>query len=107
MTIYLAGYRPNSHILTGNGASFPLTLTHILGGKLSSCSQLVSKKQNLQVSKKTWFRKEPIVQNTQLYSCIFSNNSDPDKRARKGGSVMLDGFLGINMFTTAGGCFAI
>lgn len=36
-----------SPILTGKGANLPLTLTHILGGKLSSCSQLVSNKQKL------------------------------------------------------------
>ena len=37
--------------LTGSGHSLPLTLTQILAGNLSSCSQLVSAKQNLSSTK--------------------------------------------------------
>ncbi len=40
-------------IPTGSGQSLLLTLTQILDGNLSSCSQLVSAKQNLDVKKVT------------------------------------------------------
>ena len=52
-------------ILTGSGASLPLTLTHILGGKLSSCSQLVSNRQNLQLK---------IRKNSMRFIYLLSKN---------------------------------
>lgn len=62
-------------VLTGSCAILLLTRTQMLGGKLSSCSQLVSKRQNLQPQKTTLLfftsnRKEPLCMQ-QAENIIF------------------------------------